>query len=103
LSQIGQFYRNKFKAGYRDEVCISTVISVIDGIYHYIRGVYGKDNIPRDLAEAYKNTKAKRQDYPAREIAYLEKKAQEKASIESNGDSNPNTFSDKKPEDDLPF
>lgn len=105
LRQGSQFYRKKFKAGYRDEICISTITSVMDGIYNHIRGVYGKDNIPRDLTDAYKKAKAKWQDYPAREIAYKERKKQEeeKDKIENDGDNNSETTFRNEPGDYFPF
>gem|GEM_PF-6502262 len=40
--------------------------------------------MPRDFMNAYKNAKAKWENYPAREILYLEKKEQEEEKKQHN-------------------
>ena len=42
------------------DMCSIMVNRVIDGIYNYIVSVYGRDRVPKYLAEAYQKAKDKR-------------------------------------------
>lgn len=65
-----KYYANKFRLTAVENVSpghFSSIINTINGVSNYISSIYGKDNIPRDLEDACKQAKAKRENYEERE------------------------------------